>query len=283
MKFIYILLLIFTVFFLYSQELPEVKVSTLKITENYDTFYYGGRLEANLTVKQYAPISGLVGNIYFKEGNYIKKDSIILTIQKKTSGGVIYNPYEVRSIYDGLIIKNALVEGEEVFEKAEILNIADISRYKLKLLVSDKDIPFMKVGNTCFVKENKSITGNVAKVGLIPDAKTGLFEVEVNFIRQSELFIGKYLTVEIRANFEKSITINFNEVVNKYGKTFLFILEDDIVNLKEIKLGKIWGDKVSVENGVKVGEKYVAYSSRTLNDKDKVIVQKDKDDKKGKK
>ncbi|HOV14380.1 MAG TPA: HlyD family efflux transporter periplasmic adaptor subunit, partial [Spirochaetota bacterium] len=223
-------------------------------------------------------------SIYYKEGDFIKKDDLILTIQKKTSGGVIYNPYEVRSIYEGLIVKNGLVEGEEVFEKSEIINIADISKYKLKLYVSDKDIPYMKVGNSCFVKENKSISGTVTKVGIIPDSKTGLFEVELNFFRNKELFIGKYITVEIRANFNKSITINFNEVVNKYGKTFLYIVEDDIVNLREIKLGKNWGDRVTIESGVKPGEKYVTYSSRTLNDKDKIIIQKEKkEEQKGKK
>lgn len=273
----------FFTFIVYSQELPEVRVSVLKVVENYDSFYYGGRLEANLIVKQYAPISGLVKGINWGEGDYVKKNALILSIQKRSTGGVTYNPYEVRSIYEGLIIKNSLVEGEEVFEKSEIINIADISKYKLKLFVSDKDIPYIKKGSSCFVKENKSITGIVAKVGIIPDAKTGLFEIELVFLRQNELFIGKYLTVEIRANYEKSLTINFNEVVNKYGKTYLYILEGDIVNLREIKLGKIRGDKVAVESGVKTGEKYVTYFSRNLNDKDKVVVLQEKSGKSGEK
>lgn len=269
--------------FLYSQELPEVKVAEIKIAENYDSFYYGGRLEANRIIKQYSPISGLISEVYFYEGDYVRKDQVILTVQKKSSGGVVYNPYEVRSVYDGIIIKNPLIKGEEVFEKSEIINIADISKYKLKLLVSDKDIPFIKSGNICFVRENKKITGNINKTGIIPDEKTGLFEIEISFLRNSELFIGKYLTVEIRANYEKSMTINYSEVVNKYGKTFLYVLQDDIVNLTEIKLGKIWGDKVSIVSGVKAGDIYVSYTPRILNDKDRVKVVKEDKDKKDKK
>ncbi len=271
-------------FVLFSQELAEVKVSSLKITENFDSYYYGGRLEANLIVKQYSPISGIVTSISYKEGDFVTKNSTILSIQKKSSGGIVYNPYEVKAIYDGLIIKNSLVEGEEVFEKSEILNLADISKYKLKLFVSDKDIPYIKIGDSCFMKENKSISGTVSKVGIIPDVKTGLFEVELLFLRQKELFIGKYLTVEIRANYNRSITVGFNEVINKYGKTFLFILEGDVVTLREIKLGRNWGDRVTIESGVKPDEKYVTYSSRLLNDKDRVVVQKSdsKSDKTGK-
>jgi len=259
-------------FFTYSQDLPKVTVQKLKKTDSFDRLFYGARVEPNLVYKQYAPITGTITEIFKKVGSYVKKDTGILTITRKSSGGVAYNPTYVRALSDGVITSMNLFEGLEVIEKQELFSLARITSYKVILLVSDRDIPYMKVGAVCTIKGEDKLTGKISQVAIIPNPQTGLFEVEITFPNYKELFIGKYIEVETRVNQTKGILIAQNQVTRKYGKTFLLVVKNDVVDMREITLGKVAGSDVIIASGVEEGEEFVATTNRTLNPGDKVVV-----------
>jgi multidrug efflux pump subunit AcrA (membrane-fusion protein) len=259
-------------FFTYSQDLPKVTVQKLKKTDSFDRLFYGARVEPNLVYKQYAPITGTITEIFKKVGSYVKKDTEILTITRKSSGGVAYNLTYVRALSDGVITSMNLFEGLEVIEKQELFSLARITSYKVILLVSDRDIPYMKVGAVCAIKGEDKLTGKISQVAIIPNPQTGLFEVEITFPNYKELFIGKYIEVETRVNQIKGILIAQNQVTRKYGKTFLLVVKNDVVDMREITLGKVVGSDVIIASGVEEGEEFVATTNRTLNPGDKVVV-----------
>ena len=273
------LFFVLTNFFIFSQDLPKVTLSKLKSIDNYDIFYYGARIEPNLVYKQYAPISGVVTDIFKDVGNYVKKDQNILTVTRKQSGGVIYNPTFVKAISDGIITSMNLFTGLEVIEKQELFSIAQITSYKVNLLVSDRDIPFIKIGNSCTIKGAQNLAGKITQVAVVPSPTTGLFEVEITFPNYKELFIGKYVEIELKVNQVRGITIAQNLITRKYGKTFLFILNGDTVEMREVKLGRVYSSNVIIESGVKEGEEFVVTANKTLNDGD--VVEINRGDKKG--
>ena len=272
MKKYFFMILLSIGYFSYSQDLPKVTVQKLKKTDSFDRLFYGARVEPNLVYRQYAPITGTITEIFRKVGSYVKKDTEILSITRKSSGGVAYNPTFVRALSDGVITSMNLFEGLEVIEKQELFSLARITSYKVILLVSDRDISNMKTGNVCTIKGNDKLTGKISQVAIIPNPQTGLFEVEITFPNYKELFIGKYIEVEMKVNQIKGIVIAQNQVTRKYSKTFLLIVENNVVDMREIMLGKVIGSDVIIEKGVEEGEEFVATTNRTLNSGDKVAV-----------
>jgi multidrug efflux pump subunit AcrA (membrane-fusion protein) len=252
--------------FSFSETAPiKVNVEELKINKNYNQAFYGGRLEPKNLIVQYSPSAGFISEIYVNEGDFVEKDAPLLSITKKASGGVTYNPTIVKSLSQGLVTKLGLTTGQEIFEKNEIATIADISNFKVSLLVSDKDITSIKTGDTCFVQNDQSLAGKITKISLMPETKTGLFKVETSFTNNSKLFVGKFIIIELRINFTNGISIPFNNITNKYGKTYIFIIENNTAKMREIKIINTYGNKVVID-GVKPGEKYVTYSDSNLSD-----------------
>ncbi len=260
---------------LYSKDLPEVRVEKIKLEENYDLLYYGARLEPEFLYKQYSPITGIISQIFVNEGNYIKKDQPVLSITRKSTGGIVYNPMIIKAISNGILINRNTFTGLEVLEKTELFSIAVSSKLLLKILVSDQDIQSIKIGDTCTVKDNQNMIGRISKIGIIPESKTGLFEVEIIFNNNNNLFIGNYIIVEIKVNYFKGITIPLNNVTNRYGKTFLYIVKNNKVKLQEIKVGKSYGKNVIIEGNINPGDEYVIYTSMVLNDGDEVIINRE--------
>lgn len=260
---------------LYSRDLPEVRVEKIKLVENYDLLYYGARLEPEYLYKQYSPITGIITQIFVNEGSYVKKDQPILSITRKSTGGIVYNPMIIKAISNGILINRNTFIGLEILEKTELFSIAVSSKLLLKILVSDQDIKSIKIGDTCTVKGNEKITGKINKISVIPDSKTGLFEVEIIFDNNNDLFIGNYIIVEIKVNYFKGITVPQNNVTNRYGKTFLYIVKNNKVKLQEIKVGKSFGKNVVIEGDLNPEDEYVVYSSMVLNDGDDVIVNRE--------
>jgi multidrug efflux pump subunit AcrA (membrane-fusion protein) len=257
-----------------AAEPVKVRVAKFRISDNYDTSLYGGRLEPKQIMKLYAPVSGLISNIYVSEGTYVDKNTAILSITRKSSGGVTYNPTLLTAASLGMMVNISATLGQEVFEKTEIATLADISIYRIYLMVSDREINLLKTGSDCYIQGKDRMTGKITKVSLLPENKTGLFKVEATFEKSPELYIGKFVTVEIHTNFTKGISVPQNLIYNRYGKTYLYLVEHNAVSMREVKITNTFGAKVVVE-GVTPDELYIIYSEGNVNDGDKVLIEEE--------
>ena len=257
---------------IFSNDPINVRAGVLKASDNFDTSIYGGRLEPANLISLYAPVSGYVSDIFVTEGDEVEKNTAVLSITRKSSGGVTYNPTLLTAVSRGKVVNISVSKGQEVFEKSEIATLADTSSFKVTLLVSDREINLIKPGSGCFIQNGKRIEGRIAKISLLPENRIGLFKVEASFAKDDDLFIGKFVTIEIRYNFTKGISIPQNLIYNRYGKTFIFIVENGKAVMREIKIINVFGPR-AVIGGVKEGEKYITYSETTVNDGDTVKIE----------
>jgi len=278
-KFVFIILF-FVSFGLYAKDLPEVDVEKIISSLNYDSVFYSGRLEPKDTFIIYAPLAGNVQEIFVSEGMFVNKGDNILSILRKSTT-IEYKPTMVTTFVSGIIAKINFSKGGEVFEKNELVTIADVSTYNLSLLLSDKDITDIKVGDPCFLSDDKNVKGIISKKSFLADAKTGLFKVEITFEKNQKLFIGKFITVELRTNFFKGITLPIEFVINKYGNNYVYIAQQGKVKMQEIKTGKSFGSKITIVKGLNEGDLLIVKSEINLSDGDSIkIKEKQKFDKK---
>ena len=252
---------------IFAQEKKEnivakVQVSALKKRNVYETLIYGARLEPAALIPVYSPGNGIVNKLTAQEGMMVTKDSLLAEVKRKNLSSD-FLPWQVKSPIDGIVAYVDTVQNSEVFDKTKLLTIGDVSSYKVNLLLSDKDIQKIKLNDKIYVK-GTHVFGNVKSISLVPEGSSGLFKVEVRYQKYPNFFIGKFLELEIRINPFTGVVVPIEWVVSKYGKNYLYIYNDGVVDMREVKTGGRYGKDYAIVSGVKVGEQVIIGYDRLL-------------------
>lgn len=240
----------------------KVQVSALKERNVYETLIYGARLEPAALIPVYSPGNGIVNKLTAQEGMMVTKDSLLAEVKRKNLSSD-FLPWQVKSPIDGIVAYVDTVQNSEVFDKTKLLTIGDVSSYKVNLLLSDKDIQKIKLNDKIYVK-GTNVFGNVKSISLVPEGSSGLFKVEVRYQKYPNFFIGKFLELEIRINPFTGVVVPIEWVVSKYGKNYLYIYNDGVVDMREVKTGGRYGKDYAIVSGVKVGEQVIIGYDRLL-------------------
>lgn len=240
----------------------KVQVSALKKRNVYETLIYGARLEPAALIPVYSPGNGIVNKLTAQEGMMVTKDSLLAEVKRKNLSSD-FLPWQVKSPIDGIVAYVDTVQNSEVFDKTKLLTIGDVSSYKVNLLLSDKDIQKIKLNDKIYVK-GTNVFGNVKSISLVPEGSSGLFKVEVRYQKYPNFFIGKFLELEIRINPFTGVVVPIEWVVSKYGKNYLYIYNDGVVDMREVKTGGRYGKDYAIVSGVKVGEQVIIGYDRLL-------------------
>ena len=252
---------------IFAQEKKEnivakIQVSALKKRNVYETLIYGARLEPAALIPVYSPGNGIVNKLTAQEGMMVTKDSLLAEVKRKNLSSD-FLPWQVKSPIDGIVAYVDTVQNSEVFDKTKLLTIGDVSSYKVNLLLSDKDIQKIKLNDKIYVK-GTNVFGNVKSISLVPEGSSGLFKVEVRYQKYPNFFIGKFLELEIRINPFTGVVVPIEWVVSKYGKNYLYIYNDGVVDMREVKTGGRYGKDYAIVSGVKVGEQVIIGYDRLL-------------------
>jgi len=245
------------------------------------------------TIVQYSSINGIIENIYVQEGQRVTRGTAVCSIRRKLSSES-YQPAYITAVAAGLVVNMKILNQMEVFDKSELFSIADDSKYKVEILVSDKDILNVKLNDECFIKENYinkndkkengkdenekkvgDIKGLVSKIAVLPGDNKGLFKVEINFNKAENLFIGKFVSMELRINKRNSISVLQTSILKKYGKIFIYIVQpDSTIKLREVITGQNIGESVEIKSGVNPNELYIINPTSGMIEGDKINVKK---------
>lgn len=242
--------------------IAKVQVSMLEKRNVHETLVYGARLEPAALIPIYSPGNGIVKALMVKEGMNVSSGTLLAEVRRRNLSSD-FLPWQIKSPIDGVVAYVDTVLNSEVFEKTKLFTIGDVSSYKVNLLLSDKDIHRIKLYDKIYIKGTQKF-GYVQSISLIPEGSSGLFKVEVSYGRYSGLFIGKFLELEIRINQFGGVVVPIEWVASKYGKHYMYIYTDGIVDMREVKLAARYGKEYAIASGVKVGEQVITGYDRLL-------------------
>lgn len=246
----------------------EVKVAVLETMNLYRSVFYGSRLRPQERYPQRAPISGTVETIAVSPGQRVSRGQPLAAVRRDLSGRN-YKSVEISADRSGTVGRYELRPGDPVQENQELLTILDTSTLRGEIWISDKDIAAIRPGDTAVVFENSvptEIRGRVVSVPPEPDYESGLFNVEVEFSRQPGLFVGKFLRIELRKDPYSGLAVPSEHIQRKYGKDHLFIVNDGVVELREVEIGASYDEMVAISGGVAAGEQYVVSAGQRISD-----------------
>lgn len=184
----------------------------------------------------------------------------------------------IRSPITGTILERLVEKGEMVSTmnlggaggvKASVCSLADLNDLQVQLDINQTDFPKITPAQKCQVTADaypdRLYDGVVAEIAPEANRQKATIEVRVKVLRPDS-----YLRPEMNAHASflapseekpqasrETLAVPRSALVQKKGKTAVFVLEGSRVSLHEVQLGRDLGDRVEVVNGLSANDRIV--------------------------
>jgi cobalt-zinc-cadmium efflux system membrane fusion protein len=178
--------------------------------------------------------------------------------------------YELRAPFDGVVITKHMAKGEWVGEKADILNIADLSTIWVDITVYANALDAVRTGQPVKVKSNSTnleASGVISYIGPLVGEETRTAMARVVLENPERRWRpGMFVTVTIIQNDTEVPLAVLNGAVQKMDRfgSVVFVNHGDQFEVRPVELGRADSKRVEVLRGLEPGEKYVAAKSFVL-------------------
>lgn len=198
--------------------------------------------------------NGEVKNIKFKEGDFVKEDSVVMTV-----GSVNY-----RTDFDGYLTFINVEEGDEVAQGAQLFTVTDNSSYSTVLGINEVSYPYLKKGNIAEINFNAvpdvTFNGKIKKIssdGKITNGAT-LFDVYID-IEPSEGYdlLRNNMTCEVKIIADERrdvLVIPVKAITYDGDKPYVTTYDGNNYVQTEIQIGMSDGIIVEVVDGLKLND-----------------------------
>ena len=226
------------------------------------------------------------------QGRVIAQQAVVAQFKERRSFARLISPIT------GVITQRITEPGNLLQPGNEVLQIADFSRVKVVVQVSELELSQIQVGQSVQVSldafPNELLIGRVTRISPVADATARLIPVEV-VIPNSDNKIGSGLLARVRfepqtsqrvvvsqAAIQKATKNNnsadsttaTNQSEERNGKVFVITDREGKtkVTARAVTLGSKADGNIEILSGLEAGETYVARSGRPLNDGDAVVL-----------
>ncbi len=177
--------------------------------------------------------------------------------------------------FEGVVNEVFVNVGDYVNANEVALTLVDASEYDVQLDVRGEIIRQLHLGQLVEVAigEHKSM-GKIVALQPDPDINTNTHGVRVRVSRenwQSGMLATVYLPL---SELEQSLMIPVASVLNQYGKSYVFIVNNNnLVEKKPVKLGRRIDNQIVVRQGVVASQLIVARDVSSLADQQQVTIE----------
>ena len=207
----------------------------------------------------------IVGNLNI-ENRFVKKDEIILTLK---------DGEELKADFAGKVGKRGIAQGV-LGSESLIITLDDLKKIIIDIKVPENYVGILKPGLKAEITSSafeKSFSGEIDTISsrIDPSTRSILSRIIVdnsNF----EIIPGQLMTVKIIYDEISQIGVPESAVTIQGNTAFVYIVNDEIVEKKDIKIGKRNFGKVSVLSGINEGDKVIAEGVSKVRNKAKVKI-----------
>lgn len=181
---------------------------------------------------------------------------------------------------DGVVLKRSVERGSLVGPGVPVFTLAGTSKVKVVFGVPDLIVSKMKIADELAVTIealHRNYAGRVSRIAPSADAKSRMFEVELSIANpQDELKPG--MIASLKTNDEKTpqlaAVVPLESIVRAQNDGYAVFVVDgnDVVHVRRVSLGDMFGNAIAVSNGVATGERVVTRGATIVADGDRVQV-----------
>jgi hypothetical protein len=141
----------------------------------------------------------------------------------------------------------------------EMFSIASVDRLRIFVSVPEAYTSSIKVGQPAVLsfpeRANEQVTGRATRTSASINQNTRTLLVEVQVVNNGRLVPGMYALVRFRStNDRPPIIIPGASIVIRNAKTTVAVVEDQVIHLRPITVGRDYGDLTEVLSGLQDGD-----------------------------
>ncbi|TGQ54106.1 efflux RND transporter periplasmic adaptor subunit [Mesorhizobium sp. M1C.F.Ca.ET.193.01.1.1] len=175
----------------------------------------------------------------------------------------------IRAPFDGIVSSKPAVAGSIVQAGTELMKIVRDGRLEVGVLVPEKDLAAISVGQTTTIVDasGRTFSGSVSSIAETVNSTTRLATVYVGIGEGSGLKPGMFARVAIETAASRQLTVAEAALVWHGGKPAVFVVDDkDKVSARSVVTGARQNGRVAIESGLSEGDHVVVAGAGFLND-----------------
>ena len=186
---------------------------------------------------------------------------------------------QIRAPFDGYIEKRLVNLGELVKAQMPVIAVVRVDPLKVIAEIPEKMAPWIKDGQPVELHVDaypqRKFEGKVSRISPAVNTATRAFPFEALIPnRDAVLKPGTFARVHIESGqVDQVLTLPYSALQYRYGVNRVFVVENDKLSVRELKIGDRMDDRIEILSGVKAGERVVVTDVEKLVDGAKVNVQ----------
>ncbi len=200
------------------------------------------------------------------ENRFVKKDEIILTLK---------DGEELKADFAGKVGKREIAQGV-LGSESLIITLDDLKKIVIDIKVPENYVGILKPGLKAEISSSafeKSFNGKIETISsrIDPSTRSILSRIIVDNSK-FEIIPGQLMTVKIIYDEVNQIGVPESAVTIQGNTAFVYIVNDETVEKKNIKIGKRNFGKVSILSGINEGDIVIAEGVSKVRNKAKVKI-----------
>ena len=244
---------------------PGVIVSTVEKSLFYKSIETFGTAIARNSKIYRVQKDDIVGNLNISN-RFVKKDEIIIALK---------NGKNIVADFEGKIGKREIAQGV-LGSNSLIITLDDLKKIVIDIKVPENYVSILKPGLKAEIKNsafNKSFKGIVESISsrIDPSTRSILARIIVdnsNF----EIIPGQLMTVKVIYDETNQIGVPESAVTIQGNTAFVYVVNTDTAEKKNIKMGKRNFGKVSILSGINEGDVVISEGVSKVRNKAKVKI-----------
>lgn len=181
----------------------------------------------------------------------------------------------IRAPFSGTVAVRYVNQGELLNPGARVATLIDDSKMKLKIGISELDVPLIKNGDkvtvTVDAMPDKTYEGKIVSLGTKADMARA-FTIEVEIPNPgNQLKSGMFARAEIKREAAREVTtVPAAAVVTNGQKTQVYVVNNNVAKLTAVKTGVATTERIEITEGLKGDETVVTFGQNQLKDGAKV-------------
>jgi len=165
---------------------------------------------------------------------------------------------QLQAPFDGVINDVLVEQGDYVNVNQMALSIIDIDRLDVQLDIRGELAQGLHMGHKVQVTQaGQTLAGEIVALQADPDMSTNTHAVRVR-ISGDNLYAGALAQVRLPLPAQmSSLVIPVTAVLNQYGSAYVYVFENDRVNLQAVKIGKRVANQYVILDGLQEGQQIV--------------------------
>ncbi|MFP4059185.1 MAG: efflux RND transporter periplasmic adaptor subunit [Bacteroidota bacterium] len=168
----------------------------------------------------------------------------------------LYEKMLVRAPSEGIVLHVNGTEGEKVKEDQVLITLSNLSRFKVKAAIDEKQSDLIKTGQPVYAMvENTRLKGRIGNIN--PSIENEKIQFNVNLEQGDHPKLRpnkKVKLMVVKDQKNRVVRLKRGDAIGGAGLQNIFVVHDGRAMKREINIGMVSDDFVEIEKGITVGD-----------------------------